>query len=157
MPFLLAVLMLFCIIRINAQTPDTLPDEPRKVKVQLVVNGKIHPPNQTLTKQDADVRLKVFSVDGGLGKELAITNLNVMLMRNGQKISSVSLPGYGSIESLASKAKNNDIYLFELKEIYEEQPDASLKKYTKGSVKVKYWFYDATLEKTTQQVVLGAN
>jgi hypothetical protein len=158
MPLLLAVFMLLCILKLHAQLPSQAPpDEPRKVKVQLMVNGKVHPPNQTLTKDDTDVKVRVFSIGEDLSKELAITNLTVMLMRNGQRISSVSLPGYGSISALSSKAKNNDIYLFELREIYEEQPDASLKKYTKGSVKVKYWFYDATLEKNAQQVVLGAN
>lgn len=157
-PLALAVAMLFCIIQTKAQTPsENTNDEPRKVKVQLMVNGKIHPPNQTLTKQDADIKLRVFSMEGSTSKELAITNLNVVLMRNGQRISSVSLPGFGSIASLSSKAKNNDIYLLELKEIYEEQPDASLKKYTRGTVKVKYWFYDATLENNSHPVVLGAN
>jgi hypothetical protein len=146
-------LLLIC-FNSNAQTN---PDEPRKVKVQLFVNGKVHPPNQTLTKADAEIQLKVFSMNGTVSKPLAITNMDVLLMRNGQRIGTVSLPGAGSIASLVSKAQNNDVYIFELKEIYEEQPDASLKKYTKGVVKVKYWFYDGMIDQNNQQFILGSN
>ncbi len=151
------VALLFYCTNSIAQTAPTPSDEPKKVKVQLLVNGKLHPPNQTLTKADSDIQLKVFSMVGNVSKPLAITNMDVILMRNGQRISTVSLPGAGSIASLASKAENNDIYLLELKEIYEEQPDATLKKYTKGVVKVKYWFYDSMADPSNGTIRLGSN
>jgi hypothetical protein len=149
-------LLSFC-AKSNAQTTSATSDEPRKVKVQLLVNGKVHPPNQTLTRADGDIQLKIFSMNGNISKPLVITNMDVNLMRNGQRISTVSLPGAGSIASLVSKAQNNDIYLLELKEIYEEQADATLKKYTKGVVKVKYWFYDSMADPNNQQIILGSN
>lgn len=153
----ISITLLFFCVKSNGQAPANASDEPRKVKVQLLVNGKVHPPNQTLTRADEDIQLKIFSMDGNVSKPLVITNMDVNLMRNGQRISTVSLPGAGSIASLASKAQNDDIYLLELKEIYEEQPDATLKKYTKGVVKVKYWFYDTMINSNKQPIILGSN
>jgi hypothetical protein len=127
--------------------------EKKKIKVQMYVNGQLHPTNQTLTKADKEVQLKAF--DAQTNRELAITLMNASLVRNGQKIASISLPGNGSIERLISKARNNDNYVFEIKQIMEMADDLSLKPFSDKTFKVTYWFFDAELD--ANKVAVGSN
>jgi hypothetical protein len=127
--------------------------EKRKIKVQIYVDGTLHPSNQTLTKSDKNVQLKAYNAE--TNQELAITLMEASLIRNGQKIASLNLPSNGSIEKLVSKAKNNDTYIFELKQVLELAPDLSLKPFSNKSFKVKYIFFDAELD--TSKVIVGAN
>ena len=124
-----------------------------KIKVQLFVNGQLHPTNQTLNRTSKVVQLKAF--DAQTNRELAITLMGVSLVRNGQKIASVSLPGNGSIEKLIGKARNNDTYVFEIKQVLELVEDFSLKPFSDKTFKVVYWFFDAELDAT--KVAVGAN
>jgi hypothetical protein len=134
---------------LHAQTTP----EKKKIKVQMYVNGQLHPTNQTLTKADKEVQLKAF--DAQTNRELAITLMNASLVRNGQKIASISLPGNGSIERLISKARNNDNYVFEIKQIMEMAEDLSLKPFSDKTFKVTYWFFDAELD--ANKVAVGSN
>jgi hypothetical protein len=127
--------------------------EKRKIKVQIYVDGTLHPSNQTLKKSDKNVQLKAYNAE--TNQELAITLMEASLIRNGQKIASLNLPSNGSIEKLVSKAKNNDTYIFELKQVLELAPDLSLKPFSNKSFKVKYIFFDAELD--TSKVIVGAN
>ena len=137
------------VLNICAQTEY----EKKKIKVQMFINGKLHPTNQTLTRADKDVQLKAF--DAQTNRELAITVMDASLVRNGQKIISVSLPGSGSIAKLVAKARNNDNYVFEIKQILEMADDLSLKPFSQKTFKVTYWFFDAELDDS--KVAVGAN
>ncbi len=141
-----------CLLSVNimAQTQQV---EKKKIKVQMYINGILHPSNRTLTKADHNIQLKVY--DASNNRELAIALMEASLIRNGQKIASITLSGNGSIESLAAKAKNNDTYLFEIKQILEMAADLSLKPFTQKSFKVSYWFFDAELD--AGKAVLGTN
>ncbi len=127
--------------------------EKKKIKVQIFVNGALHPTNQTLTRADKDIQLKAY--DAQTNRELAITLMDASLVRNGQKIASVSLPGNGSIAKLAAKARNNDTYIFEIKQILEMAEDLSLRPFSDKSFKVTYWFFDAELD--ASKVAIGTN
>lgn len=127
--------------------------EKKKIKVQMFIDGKLHPSNQTFTKSDHNVQIKAY--DATTNRELAVALMEASLVRNGQKIVSVKLPGNGSIEKLASKAKNNDNYVFEIKQILELADDLSLKPFSQKSFKVNYWFFDAELDAKT--VAVGKN
>ncbi len=124
-----------------AQTP--LPEK-KKIKVQMYIDGKLHPSNQTFTKAEQNIQIKAY--DATTNKELAVALMEASLVRNGQKIVSIKLPGNGSIEKLASKAKNNDNYVFEIKQILELAEDLSLKPFSEKSFKVNYLFFDAELD-----------
>jgi hypothetical protein len=147
--FLTLVGLCMCVYNLYAQTEH----EKKKIKVQMFVNGQLHPTNQTLTRADKDVQLKAF--DAQTNRELAITLMDASLVRNGQKIVSVSLPGNGSIAKLVAKARNNDNYVFEIKQILEMADDLSLKPFSDRTFKVTYWFFDAELDAT--KVAVGAN
>ncbi|WP_435354632.1 hypothetical protein [Emticicia sp. SJ17W-69] len=127
--------------------------EKKKIKVQMFVNGKLHPINQTFTKADKDIQLRAY--DAQTNKELAITIIDASLIRNGQKIVSVSLPGSGSIEKLIVKAHNNDNYIFEIKQLLEMADDLSLKPFSDRTFKVSYAFFDADLD--AGKITVGAN
>lgn len=141
--------LLLLVSNIFAQTLQ----EKKKIKVQMFVNGQLHPTNQTLTKADKQIQLKAF--DAETNRELAVTMMNASLVRNGQKIASISLPGNGSIERLIAKARNNDNYVFEIKQIMELAEDLSLKPFSDKTFKVTYWFFDAELD--ANKVAVGAN
>lgn len=134
-----------------AQTPQ--PAEKKKIKVQMYIDGKLHPSNQTFTKADQNIQIKAY--DATTNKELAVALMEASLVRNGQKIVSIKLPGNGSIEKLAAKAKNNDNYVFEIKQILELADDLSLKPFSQKTFKVNYWFFDAQLD--AAKVAIGAN
>jgi hypothetical protein len=127
--------------------------EKKKIKVQMFVNGQLHPTNQTLTRADKDVQLKAF--DAQTNRELAITLMEASLVRNGQKLATVSLPGNGSIAKLIAKARNNDNYVFEIKQILEMADDLSLKPFSERTFKITYWFFDSELD--AAKVAVGAN
>jgi hypothetical protein len=127
--------------------------EKRKIKVQMYVDGKLHPSNQTLTKSDKNILLKAYNAE--TNQELAIALMDVSLIRNGQKIANLTLSSNGSIEKLAAKAKNNDNYVFELKQVLELAEDLSLKPYSHKSFKVNYTFFDSELD--ASKVIVGAN
>lgn len=134
-------------------TAQTEQPEKKKIKVQMYIDGKLHPSNQTFTKSDHNIQLKAY--DAITNRELAVTLLDASLVRNGQKIVSIKLPGNGSIEKLASKARNNDNYVFEIKQILELADDLSLKPFSQKSFKVNYWFFDAELD--AAKVAVGKN
>ena len=119
----------------------------------MYIDGKLHPSNQTFTKADQNIQIRAY--DATTNKELAVALIEASLVRNGQKIVSIKLPGNGSIEKLAAKAKNNDNYVFEIKQILELAEDLSLKPFSQKSFKVNYWFFDAELDAT--KVAVGAN
>jgi hypothetical protein len=144
-------LAVLCLVVCNA-IAQTEPQK-KKIKVQMFVNGKLHPANQTLTRADKDIQLKAF--DAITNRELAITMIDASLVRNGQKLSSVLLPGSGSIEKLVSKAHNNDTYVFEIKKVLELADDLSLKPFSEKTFKVTYWFFDSELDGV--KVAVGAN
>lgn len=141
-----------CMLSLNLFAQNEA-SEKRKIKVQIYVDGNLHPYNQTLTKADKNIQLKAYNAE--TNQELAITLMEVSLIRNGQKIMSVNLPSNGSIEKLAAKAKNNDNYIFDLKEVLELAPDLSLKPFSNKSFKVKYTFFDAELDNS--KVIVGVN
>lgn len=118
--------------------------EKKKIKVQMYIDGKLHPTNQTFTKSDHNIQIKAY--DAITNHELAVTLIDASLVRNGQKIIGIKLPGNGSIEKLASLAKNNDTYVFEIKQVFELAEDLSLKPFSQKSFKVNYWFFDAELD-----------
>lgn len=134
-----------------AQTPQTA--EKKKIKVQMYIDGKLHPSNQTFTKADNNIQIKAY--DASNNRELAVALVEASLIRNGQKIATIKLPGNGSIEKLAAKAKNNDNYMFEIKQILELADDLSLKPFSEKSFKVNYWFFDAELD--AAKVAVGTN
>lgn len=148
--FSLTGLCLFS-LHLMAQTPQ--PSEKKKIKVQMYIDGKLHPSNQTFTKTDHNIQIKAY--DAISNKELAVTLVEASLIRNGQKIATLKLPGTGSIEKLAMKAKNNDNYMFEIKQVLELTEDLSLKPFSEKSFKVNYWFFDAQLDAT--KVAVGTN
>ncbi|MDZ7935315.1 MAG: hypothetical protein U5M51_10195 [Emticicia sp.] len=110
----------------------------------MYIDGKLHPSNQTFTKADQNIQIKAY--DATTNRELAVALMEASLVRNGQKIVSIKLPGNGSIEKLAIKAKNNDNYVFEIKQILELADDLSLKPFSQKTFKVNYWFFDAQLD-----------
>lgn len=128
------------------------PSEKKKIKVQMYIDGKLHPANQTLTRTDQNIQLKAY--DAITNKELAVTLIEASLIRNGQKLSSITFGANGSIESLAKKAKNNDNYVFEIKQVLELADDLSLKPFSEKSFKVKYWFFDTEID--ASKVAAGA-
>ena len=140
-----------CLLSLNLFAQNDA-SEKRKIKVQIYVNGNLHPSNQTLTKTDKNIQLKAYNAE--TNQELAITLMEVSLIRNGQKIASENLSSNGSIEKLAAKAKNNDNYVFELKQVLELANDLSLKPYSQKSFKIKYIFFDAELDNS--KVIVGA-
>jgi hypothetical protein len=150
---LLFGLLGLCLFSSNllAQTPQLT--EKKKIKVQMYIDGKLHPSNQTFTKADQNIQIKAY--DAANNKELAVTLMEASLVRNGQKIVSIKLPGNGSIEKLSAKAKNNDNYIFEIKQIMELADDLSLKPFSQKTFKVNYWFFDAELD--AAKVAVGAN
>ncbi len=127
--------------------------EKKKIKVQLFVNGKLHPANQTLTREDKEIQLKAF--DDITNRELAVTLIDASLIRNGQKIVSVVLPGNGSIAKLVAQARNNDNYVFEIKQVLEMAPDLSLRPFSQKTFKVNYWFFDSSLD--ANKIAVGSN
>lgn len=129
------------------------PAEKKKIKVQMFIDGKLHPSNQTFTKADQNIQIKAY--DAVNNKELAVALVEASLVRNGQKIATIKIPGNGSIEKLAAKAKNNDNYMFEIKQILELADDLSLKPFSQKSFKVNYWFFDTQLDEA--KVAVGAN
>lgn len=141
-----------CLLSLNLFAQNEA-SEKRKIKVQIYVDGTLHPSNQTLTKSDKNVQLKAYNAE--TNQELAITLMEASLIRNGQKIASINLPSNGSIEKLTAKAKNNDTYIFELKQVLELAPDLSLKPYSNKSYKIKYTFFDAELDNS--KVIVGTN
>ena len=147
--FLTLVGLCIFVFNILAQTEP----EKKKIKVQLFVNGKLHPSNQTLTRADTDVLLKAF--DAQTNRELAITLVDASLVRNGQKLVSVSFPGNGSVAKLIAKAHNNDNYVFEIKQVLEMASDLSLKPFSQKTFKVTYWFFDSELD--VPKVAVGTN
>lgn len=141
-----------CLFSSNLLAQTSLPEK-KKIKVQMYIDGKLHPSNQTFTKADQNIQMKAY--DAITNKELAVALIEASLVRNGQKIVTIKLPGNGSIEKLAVKAKNNDNYVFEIKQILELTDDLSLKPFSQKSFKVNYWFFDAQLDAT--KVAVGAN
>lgn len=127
--------------------------EKKKIKVQMFINGKLHPINQPLTKADKDIQLRAY--DAQTNKELAITLIDASLIRNGQRIATITLPGSGSIEKLIVKAHNNDNYIFEIKQLLEVADDLSLKPFSDRTFKVSYSFFDADLD--AGKITVGAN
>lgn len=134
-----------------AQSPQLT--EKKKIKVQMYIDGKLHPSNQTFNRADHNIQIKAY--DAISNKELAVTLVEASLIRNGQKIATLKLPGTGSIEKLAARAKNNDNYMFEIKQVLELTEDLSLKPFSEKSFKVNYWFFDAQLDAT--KVAVGSN
>ena len=149
---LLFGLLGLCLFSSNLLAQNTLPEK-KKIKVQMYIDGKLHPSNQTFTKADQNIQIKAY--DATNNKELAVALMEASLVRNGQKIVSIKLPGNGSIEKLAAKARNNDTYVFEIKQILELAEDLSLKPFSQKSFKVNYWFFDAQLD--AAKVAVGAN
>ncbi|CAH0994605.1 hypothetical protein EMA8858_00715 [Emticicia aquatica] len=132
---------------------QTSQPEKKKIKVQLFVDGKLHPFSQTLTRADKEIQLRVY--DAVSNKELAVALVEASLIRNGQKIASVTLPGIGSIEKLVMKAKNNDNYVFDIKQVLEMADDLTLKPFSQKSFKVSYWFFDTQID--ASKVAVGTN
>jgi len=142
-----------CLFSSTLFAQSSVQPEKKKIKVQMYINDKLHPSNQTFTKSDQNIQIKAY--DATNNKELAVTLLEASLVRNGQKIASLTLPGHGSIEKLVAKAQNNDNYVFEIKQIFELAEDFSLKPFSQKTFKVNYWFFDAQLDAT--KVAVGAN
>lgn len=149
---LLFSLLGLCLFSSNLLAQTQLPEK-KKIKVQMYIDGKLHPSNQTFTKADQNIQIKAY--DAISNKELAVALVEASLVRNGQKIATIKLPGTGSIEKLAAKAKNNDNYVFEIKQILELADDLSLKPFSLKTFKVNYWFFDAELD--AAKVAVGAN
>lgn len=135
-----------------SQTTPT--SDKRKIRVQLWVNGKLHPVNQTLTKNDRDVKIRAYNAENN--QELAVILVDASVVRNGQKVISVQMNSGGSIEKLLLRAQNEDHIVFEIKQIYELAEDMSLKPFTTKSFKVSYMFFDAQLD-SKNNAVLGSN
>ena len=79
-------------------------------------------------------------------QELAVTFIEASLVRNGQKVASTAFSNGGTIEKLVAKARNNDTYVFEIKQVMELAEDMSLKPFTNKSFKVNYLFFDSGLD-----------
>lgn len=140
-----------CLMVLNLQAQVGF--EKKKIKVQMFIDGKLHPINQTLTRADKDIQFKAF--DAQSNKELAITLIDATLIRNGQKIISITLPGSGSIAKLVTKAHNNDKYVFEIRQLLEMADDLSLKPFSDRTFKVSYGFFDAEIDEV--KTTVGAN
>lgn len=138
----------------NAISQTTPSSDKRKIKVQLWVNGKLHPVNQTLTKHDRDVKIRAYNAENN--QELAVIMVDAAVVRNGQKVNTAQVNSGGSIEKLLLQAKNEDQIVFEIKQIYELAADMSLKPFTTKSFKVSYVFFDAQLD-SKNNAVLGSN
>ena len=124
------------------------PDEKKKIKVQLLVAGKPILPNQVLGKNEIEIGVKVFPFDAQdlkEKKELVVTDFDIALIHNGRKIAEKNILGQGSIASLASLAKNDDMYSVQIKEVYEKTKDGNLKSYAKGMMRLNYLFFDTKL------------
>lgn len=146
-------LVCVCLFSSNLLAQTLQPAEKKKIKVQMYIDGKLHPSNQTFTKADQNIQIKAY--DAVSNRELAVALVEASLVRNGQKIVSIKLPGNGSIEKLVAKAKNNDNYVFEIKQILELADDLSLKPFSQKTFKVNYWFFDAELD--AAKVAVGTN
>jgi hypothetical protein len=128
------------------------PQEEKKkiIKVQCLINGKIAPSNLAFGRKDIDLSLKTFPFyeqDRKDKKELVVQEFDVSLMRDGKKVANQTIFGNGSIAYLASMAKNEDIYLIQIKEIFEKTKEGNLKPYAKGVIKLAYLFYDLEIFK----------
>ncbi len=130
----------------NVQEIDQAQEEKKKlIKVQCLINDKIAPANLALGRNDTELSLKTFPFyeqDRKEKKELVVQEFDVSLLRDGKKIANQTIFGSGSIEYLASMAKNDDTYLIQVKEVFEKTKDGSLKTYAKGVIKLAYLFYD---------------
>lgn len=150
--FMAAICLCFGLTNVFAQTNPSA--DKRKIKVQLWVNGKLHPVNQTITKSDKDVRIRAYNAENN--QELAVILVDAAVVRGGQKVNTAQINSGGSIEKLLLQAKNDDQIVFEIKQLYELAEDMSLKPFTSKSFKVSYLFFDAKLD-SKNNAVLGSN
>lgn len=139
----------------NVEETDQSQEEKKKlIKVQCLINAKIAPPNLAFGRNDIELSLKTFPFyeqDRKDKKELVVQEFDISLLRDGKKIANQTIFGSGSIEYLASMAKNDDTYLIQVKEVFEKSKDGSLKIYAKGVIKLAYLFYDLGMFKPAQQ------
>ena len=135
--------ILFSVQFSYAQTSTEQPAEKKRIRVMLYVDGSHKPTNVTLGRKERNLELRAFVYPDDNATKLFIPSLDLSLVRNGQKIVSESIVNGSSISKVFQQAKNNDIYRIQATQIYRILEDGSLELYTKGSVTVDYWFYDA--------------
>jgi hypothetical protein len=122
-------------------------ETPKKVKANLVVNGRAIAKNEFLNREDALISLNIQTADGVEKKELFVRDFDVALVRGGRKVANQTVFGKGSIDYLASIAKNEDIYVVEIKQIFEKTPAGTLVPYANGRLILNYTFFDFNIIK----------
>lgn len=140
---LLMVITFGCLSFIEIKAEET----PKKVKANLVVNGRAIAKNEFLNREDNMISLNVQTADGVEKKELYVRDFDVALVRGGRKIANQTIFGTGKIDYLASIAKNEDVYVIEIKEIFEKTPSGALVPYAQGKLILNYTFFDFNIVK----------
>jgi hypothetical protein len=132
-----------CLSFISIKAEET----PRKVKANLVVNGRSIAKNEFLNREDEKISLNIQSAEGEEKKELVVRDFDVALVRGGRKVANQTIFGAGSIGYLASIAKNEDVYVVEIKEVFEKTSSGALVPYAKGRLILNYTFFDFDITK----------
>ncbi len=122
-------------------------ETPKKIKANLMVNGRSIAKNEFLNREDDKISLNLSTAEEGEKRELVVRDFDVALVRGGRKVANITIFGNGSIGYLASIAKNEDVYVVEIKEVFEKTASGALVPYTKGRLILNYTFFDFNVTK----------
>lgn len=143
----LAALLLSILVWQSFNSKAFADETPKKVKVNLVVSGRPVAKNEFLNRQDNEFSLNVQPTDETENKELVVRDFEITLVRGGKRVANRVVIGSGSIKDLATLAKNEDVYVIEIKEVFEKTSSGALVPYAQGRLILNYLFYDFDVTK----------